>query len=301
MKNVIITGASGFLSSCLIDNLSCDMYQLFLLSSHPDIIRKRYDHMDNIKCFSYDSFLCFVKESHCHIKFDVLIHLAFSTSQTNPDYACAIDYSSDIIKLFKALDGNMFINISSQSVYGTRYKELVKEDCRLVPETKYAVAKHAVEVLVENAFEGTETQWTSIRLSNICENSGRIHEFVQNALCKIPMRVQNVNNMYQFLSAKDFAAALALVVLKSDLDMKHHVYNLGNNHVYSELEIAKCVQSVANIFFDIEANIEYDGEPLRQFKAMDSTLFYNDFSWEPQCVELVDMVKAAFCYEINKQ
>ena len=154
---------------------------------------------------------------------------------------------------------------------------------------------------MENAFEGAETQWTSIRLSNICENSGRIHEFVQNVLCKVPMRIQNVNNMYQFLSAKDFAAALASVAIKPNLDMKHHVYNLGNNHVYSELGIAKCVQGVAKSFFDLEADIEYEGEPLQQFKAMDSTLFYNDFSWEPKCVELVDMVKAAFLYEINKQ
>lgn len=126
MKNVIITGASGFLSSCLIDRLSCNLYQLFLISRHSDIIRRRYSHMDNIKSFSYDSFLRFVKESRCYIKYDVLIHLAFSTSHTNPDYACAIDYSSDIIKLFKALHGDMFINISSQSVYGNTISEIGK-------------------------------------------------------------------------------------------------------------------------------------------------------------------------------
>ena len=297
MKNVIITGASGLVATELGVLLSKrDDIQLYLISTHPNKLADRYGDKQNIKYFTLNEF----KNYHYAAvnRSDILIHTAFSRSSEGDLLAQSIDYTSQVLQLVKEKNIRSFINISSQSIYGQKYEPLWKETTPAAPNYMYALGKYSTEVLTNTFLDGSNTNFTNIRLSSVCENARFLNVFVKNAIGGIPIKVFGGNQRCSFIDVRDVACALEAVIDMADKIELDNAYNLGTNQTYTIAELADSVKRVAKESYSINAQIEREDADIKLDVGMDSSRFMKTFNWEPT-ISVDDMIRSLFEFIIN--
>lgn len=300
MKHIIITGAGGLVATELIISLleRTDTY-LYLLSTHADTICARYkQYGERVKCFTLQEFSDFANKTN--IKYDYCIHTAFSRSSNGNQIVESIDFQRRLLTLMKKQELKVFVNISSQSVYGKTSTPLWKEDTPLDPDYLYAMGKYFSEIVTQQMLEDTNIKWTNIRLCSVSKNAHFIHVFVQNAIDGKDIILTAPNQQCSFIDVRDVAAGLMVLIEKSESINLQPVYNLGANLVNTIGEIANIVKSIAEKQYGIKnVNIIEQDSDNRIRIGMDATLFMNTFLWAPKH-NMEDMIVEMFKSLINQ-
>ena len=273
---------------------------LYLISTHVDNIKNRYLKYENsISCFTLDSFAGFSKENR--IKYDYCIHTAFSRSSEGSQIVKSIEYHRNLIELLKNLDLGVFVNISSQSVYGKTSEPLWTENTPLDPDYPYALGKYFSEVITEQMLCGSGIKWTNLRLCSVCENARFVNVFVKNAINGVPIRLTAPEQQCSFIDVRDVADALCRFMERAcDIPILPR-YNLGANIVTTIRSIAHIVKEAGTKHYglnDISISEEDSGNHIRI--GMDSSLFVNTFHWKPQ-YSMEDMIMVIFEKTIHTQ
>lgn len=294
MKHIIITGASGLVATELTYALlkHTDAH-LYLLSTHVDDIRERYQkYEDRIFCFTLSSFAEFA--TTVNIAYAYCIHTAFSRSSNGSKIVESINYQRTLITLLKKLNVGVFVNISSQSVYGKSSEPLWTENTVLDPDYLYAMGKYFSEVVTQQMFEGTNIKWTNIRLCSVCENARFVRVFVQNAIEGNPIILTAPNQQCSFIDVQDVAAGLMAFIEKAETIELLPVYNLGANLVNTIGEIAELVKTIAEEQYGLkEVSIVVQASNSQAHMGMDATLFMNTLAWYPRRT-MKDMIVEMF-------
>lgn len=284
MKHIIITGASGLVATELILRLldKTDAH-LYLLSTHPDEVRTRYEKdAHRVECFTLDSFSTFASTQQRI--FDFCIHTGFARAKQGELVAQSLDYLLRLLILLKGAGIKTFVNISSQSIYGSLSEPLWTEHTPPSPNYLYAMGKYASEVITQSALNPTNIQWTNIRLCSVCENARFIRIFVQNAINGTPIRLTAPHQQCSFIDVRDVADALLAFIGRAEGTNLEPAYNLGANLVHTVAEIAATVKEIGEKRYGL-SNIaimeEAPGTPARC--GMNSSLFMKTFHWCPAC------------------
>lgn len=300
MKHIIITGAGGLVATELIISLlertdTC----LYLLSTHADTIYAKYkQYGERVRCFTLQEFSDFANETN--IKYDYCIHTAFSRSSNGNQIVKSIDFQRHLLTLMKKQELKVFVNISSQSVYGKTSTPLWKEDTPLDPDYLYAMGKYFSEIVTQQMLEGTNIKWTNIRLCSVSEKKRFIYVFVQNAIEGKDIILTAPNQQCSFIDVRDVAAGLMALIEKSGSINLQPVYNLGANLVNTISGIANIVKSIAEKRYGIKnVNIIKQESDNKIRIGMDATLFMNTFLWAPKH-NMEDMIVEMFETLINK-
>lgn len=293
MKHIIITGASGLVATELIFALlkQPDTH-LYLLSTHVENIQARYkQHADRVSCFTLDSFAKSTEQSE--LSYDFCFHTAFARSSIGSKIVESIDYQRSLLYLLKGLKLKVFVNISSQSVYG-KTMPLWQEDTPLDPDYLYAMGKYFSEVVTQQMLEGTGIRWTNIRLCSVCENARFVRVFVQNAIEGKPILLTAPEQQCSFIDVQDVADGLmALMDYAPFIDL-NPVYNLGANIVNTIKEIAHIVNSVAENDYKLKTVDIIEQSSINSARVgMDASLFMNTFKWRSKR-DMREMVKELF-------
>lgn len=294
MKHIIITGASGLVATELTYALlkQSDAH-LYLLSTHIDNISERYkEYKNRVSCFTLQTFTEFVND--VKVKYNYCIHTAFSRSSNGNGIVESINYQRGLIALLKKQDLGVFVNISSQSVYGKTSAPLWKEDTPLDPDYLYAMGKYFSEVVTQQMLDGSNIKWTNIRLCSVCEKARFVRVFVQNTIDGNPILLTAPDQQCSFIDVQDVASALMAFMEKAENINLLPAYNLGANLVNTIGEIARMVKSIAEKKYGLkEVNILEQESDNHVRIGMDATLFMNTFAWRPlRCME--DMVGEIF-------
>lgn len=299
MRHIIITGAGGLVATELIyEVLRRGDAHLYLISTHVENIRNRYlKYGNNVSCFTLDSFAGFSKENS--IKYDYCIHTAFSRSSEGSQIVKSIEYHRNLIELLKNLDLGVFVNISSQSVYGKTSEPLWTENTPLDPDYPYALGKYFSEVITEQMLCGSGIKWTNLRLCSVCEKARFVNVFVKNAINGVPIRLTAPEQQCSFIDVRDVADALCRFMERAcDIPILP-CYNLGANIVTTIRSIAHIVKEAGTKHYglnDISISKEGSGNHIRT--GMDSSLFINTFLWSPK-YSIEDMVIELFEMNVN--
>lgn len=290
MKHIIITGSSGLVATELAFVLlkRTDTH-LYLLSTHVETICDRYkEYGDKVDCFTLQTFTDFVTETN--LKYDYCIHTAFSRSSNGNCIVESINYQRELIALLKKQDVRVFVNISSQSVYGKTSTPLWKEDTPLDPDYLYALGKYFSEIVTRQMLEGSNIKWTNIRLCSVCENARFVRVFVQNAIDGNPILLTAPDQQCSFIDVQDVASALMAFMEKAESINLLPVYNLGANLVNTIGEVASMVKLIAEKKYGFkEINILEQVSNNHVRIGMDATLFMDTFAWRP-LLSMEDMV-----------
>lgn len=285
MKNIIITGSTGLVATELISLLNSKEYFIYAVSNHKELLQERYKEKSNITCLSLDEL-----KIYSNVDFFALIHLGFARSKNPIDIASSVQFSKELLTITKSLSLQLFINISSQSVYGQESPALWTENTPVAPDYLYAMAKYSVEQLVSLAFDNSSTNYTNIRLSSVCENARFLNIFIKNALNGLPINVIGGEQKCSFIDVRDVAIGLiTLLNGYKKVENIQPIYNLGTGVQRTIKDIALDVQRI--FMEDFNSNIEVNLQPsdISLDAGVDPTLFRKTFNWEPS-FEYEDMI-----------
>lgn len=283
MYNIIITGASGLVATELAYNLlrNTDAH-LFLLSTHPEKIKERYMRfIARVECFTLESFSAFVVAKN--VKFDCCFHTAFARSAEGHLIVESITYQRKFLEILKDLDLDVFVNISSQSVYGKTSIPLWKENTSLDPDNLYAMGKYFSEVVTKDMLDGTGIRWTNLRLCSVCENARFVRIFLQNVIEGKPIVLTSPDQQCSFIEIQDVADALVAFVCQIGKIELKPVYNLGANIVDTIEGVACKVKNIAEECYGMKnVQIVKMSSDNHIHIGMDASLFMETFGWRPR-------------------
>ena len=311
MKNLLVTGGSGFIGSNFIRYLLqesdfsgriINIDKLTYAGNPENLIDLEKDHknryvfvkadicdMDAIdsvfRDYSIDTVCHFAAESHV----DRSITGPSDFIQTNIVgtfilLECARKYKEGL---------NLFHHISTDEVFGSLGSEgLFTEETSYKPNSPYSASKASSDHLVRSYFK---TYGIPVTISN-CSNNYGPYQFpekliplmILNALSETPLPVYgDGKNVRDWLFVKDHCTAIKMIMEKG---VRGETYNIGGNN---EMENIRIVELICDYIDNVENPIKYknrrelikyvtDRPGHDRRYAIDSTKIQTELGWNPR-------------------
>ena len=276
MKNLLVTGAGGYLGTELIKQLMKTENKVYALTSNKLKIEERFG--SSVICLSNDEL--FAEKSFLS-EIDIVVHCAFARSNNSKEITESLNFTKELFK-FAVNTNASIINISSRSVYGQNPLVPWLETSEILPNDLYSLGKFSSEVLTEAVFKN-KNPFTNIRLAGLLVHNFDdriVNKFIINAISGIPLKIIGGKQQFSVLDIRDAAAGI-INLINTPTGKWKKIYNLGYKRSYSLEEIANIVKKVAKEYL-LEVEIIKESSDKTLYAEMDSTLFYNDTGWQPQ-------------------
>lgn len=247
IKKIVITGASGFLGSHLLERLRGDeQYEVYAYSSKPDELREKIGGENIIYC--HKDMLDAQILKNC-----IVINCAYPRNATGTGIADGLKYIQEVFKAAVENGASAIINISSQSVYSQQRIEAATEETPVCLESPYAVGKYAVELMLESTCNGSKTAFTSLRMASLIGpgfDQRIVNRFAMKLLSNEEITIVRQNKKFGFLDVEDAVTSI-VSLLDYPREKWRHLYNVGSNQGFTVEEIYEMVVSALNERIDI--------------------------------------------------
>ena len=283
-KTILVTGACGYLGQTLMKQLEDkDQFRIWAFDLDKEKTQKLYPKLD---CYDKKDL---ISGALSFGNIDCIVHLGFARPHcTQQEIADSLAFSGEIFTRAALNHVPRLINISSQSVYGLKQDPLWNEETPVAPETPYAQAKYATEVMLSNLYKVNNQFFsTNLRLAALTGGQGGlvlndiVSKFVQKTLNKEDISIVGGNQIFERLDVRD--AASAIVVLLNSLTEKwESYYNLGNNSTINIVDLAQKVIDRTQIVNSCTSKVIIEDSDCDLNFGMDSSLFLKQFNWAPQ-------------------
>ena len=254
MKNILVTGAAGFIGSNFAE---------FMVNKHPDYNIIVFDkltyagNMDNLKK---------VQDKITFVKGDI----------------CDLDKAAK--RVWGEGSKNKFVHISTDEVYGTLGEEgYFTETSPIKPNSPYSASKASSDLI---AFAYHETFKMNVSVTNCSNNYGPyqhneklIPHMIKLALKdeKLPVYGEGLN-IRDWLYVEDHCEAIDLVLHNGKAGER---YNIGGHNEKRNIEIVKLILKHLNKPESLIEHVEdRKGHDYRY--AIDPTKIKNELGWEPK-------------------
>jgi UDP-glucose 4-epimerase len=224
--SVIVTGASGFIGSALVDKLkSCSNFNVIPVSRHCK--DNLFIKVDNYKQTP---------------KGDVLVHLAENPYRIDINQNCnnCINESGKILDALIDKSYKKIIYCSSSAVYGEESSIPLEEKSFVYSNDNYSKLK------LDNEKKIIDTGGIVVRLANVIgpgmSNKNVLSDIINQIQLDGPVRVRNGAPIRDFIWIDDVVTALEVLISKADSG----VFNIGSGKGLSIIELAEEVLKVSN-------------------------------------------------------
>jgi len=286
-KTVLITGAGGYLGRNLIeDMLNYEQYDIQAMGISKEALLEKFSGKA-VECFSIDD----MRQGRMSLgQVDRLIHCAFGRPHCSAEQiADSLSFTSELFTNAVTQQVPAIINISSQSVYGISRPSPWTEELPAAPETPYAQAKYAAELMVESGKKiNNNVRFTSLRLSSLSGGrdgfvpSDLIGKFAEKALKGENIHIIGGTQLIERLDVGDATGAI-LKLLDVDPALWDRVYNVGPGTQCKICALAeKTAQSAENLtgVKKSEITVEQKGVPVHF--GMDIAKIRSATGWSPR-------------------
>lgn len=277
MRNVLITGASGFLGHHLVQELLKQKdTKVIAILGRPEDKANALPDSPNLSVYPVDALFT---EQFDGV--ETIVNCAFARSNDAKLLAGALDFTEKLIKRLEELKVNSVVNISSQGVYKRlAVGELSKEDSPIEPIDMYSMAKYACEKLF---CISSIPHITNVRLASLYMSQRFLYFFIQKVKSGEPFTVTAPNQYAALLDVKD--AASGLVAIANLLPVNRaNTYNLGIGKQYSLLEYAESVKVIGeSLGYNVQFDVADNGTAA--CAGMDCTRLMKDTGWTPQIMK----------------
>ena len=271
VKRIIVSGASGFLGSNIINKALHDGIDVVAITS------KEMNRSDLISVKT-DEFL----EKGCLLNSDdVFVNCLFPTNADGYKMAGGLEKVYRMISTARISGVGAFINISSQSVYASKRTTAAKESDMLSLESPYAVGKFSSEAFTNQVFG--DLPHTNIRMASLLGvgyDQRIVNRMIDQALEGKPLKVIGGMQRYGFLDVRDAAVGLIKLAM-SNPDNWKEVYNLGRNESYSLIDVVECIVTEMKALTGIVTTYTVSEGQDDRNSSLDSSLFMTDLDWKP--------------------
>lgn len=311
---IIVTGGAGFLGSHLCDKLISLGHQVVcidnLLTGNEENIKQLVNN-PNFKFLNHD----IVDYLSDDIQADQIYHLASpaSPNKNNPKSYIAFPFETMQVNTkgtfnlceMSVKNGAKFLFASTSEVYGDPLKHPQKEDYRgnvsaTGPRAVYDESKRFGETIVSAYVRSKNLDGRIIRIFNtygprMADDGRVVIEFVKAALQNKPFPVFGDGKQTRsFCFVSDLVEGIILAMEKGE---RGEIFNLGNPHEFTILELAEKVKKLTGSNSEIEFKDLPEDDPAR--RCPEITKAYEKLSWQPK-VELEEGLKRFIDFLKNK-
>lgn len=272
MKNILITGGTGFVASHLVEELYQRGERGIHLTSYRDegeFVKQFVDasNIHQINLTDYEATQNLIEE----VKPDEIYHLA-SIANVGDSFEkrkAILEMNTSLqLNLLEAIKNHVpnskMLHISTALVYEAR-NQAVDEDATLGPDNPYALSKLVQDMMVHYFTRSEKLNIVRVRPFNhigerqalgfvVADLAASIVK-VEKGLAKTVF-VGNLDSVRDFSDVKDIVDAYILLMEKGQ---SGEVYNLGSGKAYSIGEILEILSSKASK----EIKIEIDSNKIR--------------------------------------
>ena len=300
MKNILITGAAGFIGANFAEHMVKkydDTYNYIILDKLT--YAGNMHNLDNIKekITFVQGDICdfdFVKGIIKKYKIDAVVHFAAESHVDNSIKTPFIFTQTNVIGTHTLLEtvkqiwgegsSNKFVHISTDEVYGSLGEEgYFTEISPIKPNSPYSASKASSDLM---AFAYAETFKMNVSVTNCSNNYGpyQHHEkliphMISLALQDKPLPVYGKGlNVRDWLYVEDHCEAIDIILHKGK---KGERYNIGGHNEKRNIEIVKLILKHLGKPESLISYVEdRKGHDFRY--AIDPTKLKNEFGWAPK-------------------
>jgi UDP-glucose 4-epimerase len=266
MTTVVITGATGYLGSVLVDHLARQNPITHVISAVRDIDSPKARKISsNAKVTLVDIHRFFDVDNG---KIDFICHLAACRDTLDPvGLTDSVLLTERLLEYAVEVDAKGFLFCSSQAIYG-KGKPFYKETAPPSPVTLYGMSKFASERLLIAASNRHPTlQTVSLRLGTLIGPSKffTTHQrALPHLLIEMAARQKNAilpfggSQLFDFIDVRD-AAKIINRLLALSTEKWPHTLNVGSGIQVSALTTAKIVAAASHQHFSRTLQIEMPG------------------------------------------
>jgi len=268
LKNILITGGTGFVGSCLVRRLVKEKNNLHL------IIRKNSDKwrikdvLKNINFHYVDlNNQKEVEKVVNKVNPKIIYHLAaYSNYLDNSDQNLKTDIFGTFNLLNACLDKNFdaFINTGSSSEYGIKDKAMKESDV-VEPNSYYAIAKATQSLLSQHLGRDKGLPIITLRLFSVYGPYEMYHRLIptliKNSLNGKDLKLASPKTARDFIFVEDVVDAY--IKASKMPKLAGHIFNIGTGKQSSLKEIVSIIIDLTNS----KAKQKWGSYPDRSFDA----------------------------------
>ena len=245
MKEILVTGSSGFIGSYLIPQLLNQNYKVVGIS------KRKQKPFKNFSSSSFD----ITKNKHASLRnnFSKIIHMAALSDvdycNLNPSkcYEINVNGTQKMLELARKKDAK-FIFLSSSHVYGNSKNLPLSESEPNLPMSHYASSKKICEILCETY---ALTYGLDIRVARLfsvygpnSSKSNLVFKIINQSIHNSQITLGNITTKRDFIFIDDVIAGLLHIV--NSKKKGYIVYNLGTGKSTSILDLINLVLNFSN-------------------------------------------------------
>jgi UDP-glucose 4,6-dehydratase len=309
-KKIFITGGAGFIGS----HISEEMFNTFkkskiiildkLTYAGKKIYLKKILSSNRVKFIKGD-----IRNYNLYKKYlknvDIAINVA-AESHVDNSFKSPISFTSTNtlgahIFLLNCIENkvNKILHVSSDEVYGEKIIGKCNENQKINPTNPYSASKAAAEIIINSHKFAYKKDIITVRGNNVYGVRQYPEKLIPRCILnlirnkKIPIH-GNGRNLRFYLSAKDFARAISLLVRKKD----RGIYNIGSETEFRNIDIAK---KICEIFNKNPKNyIKYiNDRPYNDKRYSVSTDKIKKLGWQPKDKLINDLPEIIRWYKQN--
>ena len=284
-KKILITGASGYIGSYIVENFQPNDFELIpLVRRLPDYFKYWKNKFNLIECdlLDIDCLRKSIKE------IDFIIHLAALNdveTKLNPEKALLVNGmgTRNILTIAQEVGCNKFIYISTLQVYGKELEGTININTPVNLHNDYALTHYLAEQYCKMFHIAHNMNITIFRPSNIVGSPVNVNvkrwELVPNCFCKSIFENNEIRLRSSGKQQRDFInlsyLLKSLIYYINNFERGFHIYNISSENTFSISEIAEQVIEIGSEFFKTKNELVYENDmPLKpnNFRVINNLL-----------------------------
>jgi UDP-glucose 4-epimerase len=246
-KNILLIGAGGFIGRNIVESLSGDGHNLYLLTRDRDLFYSKFTQKGITPLVGRLNDLETLKKSIIDFKIDTVVHLAANLIPSSGINDFKKEYVDIVLPTFDLLDflADNHVTFIYFSSGGTVYEdswEPIKEEYKLNPRTFYGYSKLLIENQIQFFNKSKNLQYVILRPSNAYgryQRSDKPQGFVAVSLNRIqnrqPIKIYGDGSIVRdYINVSDISYALSAII---NHNVQNQVMNVGSGVGTTLMEI----------------------------------------------------------------
>lgn len=286
----LVTGGAGFIGSHIVNHLIADGHQVIILDDLSGGDKENVNVKAKLVIGSITD-ASLVKQLFEQYNFNYVYHLAAYAAEGLSPFIRKYNYENNLIGSINLINAAVnhqvkcFVFASSIAVYG-HGKLPMRESDPAQPSDPYGIAKYAVELDLENAYDQFGLNYVIFRPHNVYGPNQNIGDKYRNVVGIFMNQILNNQCLTIFGDGEqkrafsyidDIAPYIANAV--KNADAYNSTFNIGSDQVYSVNELAEAVKEGMGSNLDIR-HMDSRKEVIDAYS--DHTLFKKIFNPNPE-------------------